>query len=64
MSVSIAVFEAIAPVNVYAAETLDINTATADGLKALPGIYSGLTKTEDWCAEATDEPRAIPKPLP
>jgi competence protein ComEA len=28
----------IAPMDAYAAETLDINSATADELKALPGI--------------------------
>jgi competence protein ComEA len=38
MGVVIAGFEAIAPASVYAVETLDINTATMDELKALPGI--------------------------
>jgi len=31
-------FEAIVSVNVYAAELLDINSAKAEELKALPGI--------------------------
>src|SRR5687768_3556209 len=38
MGLSMVVLEAIAPLSAYAAETLDINTATADELKALPGI--------------------------
>jgi competence protein ComEA len=38
MGVGIVGFESIAPLSAYAAETLDINTATADELKALPGI--------------------------
>jgi len=35
---SIVGFEAIVSVNVYAAELLDINSAKAEELKALPGI--------------------------
>ena len=31
-------FETVVPVNVYAAELLDINSAKAEELKALPGI--------------------------
>jgi competence protein ComEA len=38
MGVSIVGFESVAPLSAYAAETLDINTATADELKALPGV--------------------------
>jgi competence protein ComEA len=44
MGVSIAVFEAIAPVCAYAAEPLDINSAKPDELKALPGIGDAYSK--------------------
>ena len=38
IGLSIVGFEAIVSVNVYAAELLDINSAKAEELKALPGI--------------------------
>lgn len=38
IGVSIVGFEAIVSVNVYAVELLDINSAKAEELKALPGI--------------------------
>jgi hypothetical protein len=39
ISVGIPLIEASAPVSGYAAETLDINTATADGLKGTAGHW-------------------------
>jgi competence protein ComEA len=44
MGVSIMVLEAIAPLSAYAAETLDINTASAEELKALPGLGEAYSK--------------------
>jgi competence protein ComEA len=36
--------ERITPISAYAAETLDINSATADQLKGLPGIGDAYSK--------------------
>ena len=43
-AVSIVSEETIAPITAYAAEALDINSATADQLKALPGIGDAYSK--------------------
>jgi competence protein ComEA len=44
IGVSIVPFEFVAPISVYAAEPLDINSAKADELKALPGIGDAYSK--------------------
>ena len=44
MSINIVVFQSIAPIAVYAAEPLDINSAKPDELKALPGIGDAYAK--------------------
>jgi radical SAM superfamily enzyme with C-terminal helix-hairpin-helix motif len=41
---SIVPFQSIAPIAVYAAEPLDINSAKPDELKALPGIGEAYTE--------------------
>ena len=43
-AVSIVSEETIAPITAYAAEALDINSATAGQLKALPGIGDAYSK--------------------
>jgi competence protein ComEA len=43
-AISIVRDEPIVPISAYAAETLDINSATADKLKALPGIGDAYSK--------------------
>jgi DNA uptake protein ComE-like DNA-binding protein len=43
-AISIVHDETIVPISAYAAETLDINSATADKLKALPGIGEAYSK--------------------
>jgi competence protein ComEA len=43
-AISIVHDETIVPVSAYAAETLDINSATVDKLKALPGIGDAYSK--------------------
>jgi competence protein ComEA len=44
MGISIVGFQPLAPITAYAAEPLDINTAKADELKALPGIGEAYSK--------------------
>jgi competence protein ComEA len=44
LGVSIIAFQLIAPISAYAVDTLDINSATADQLKALPGIGDAYSK--------------------
>src|SRR5688500_11845933 len=44
MGISIVAFQSIAPISTYAAEPLDINSAKADELKALPGIGDAYAK--------------------
>jgi DNA uptake protein ComE-like DNA-binding protein len=43
-AISIVHDETIVPISAYAVDTLDINSATADELKALPGIGEAYSK--------------------